>query len=304
MTKPVTAACVMMLVDEGKLSLDDPIEKHLPQMSKLRDSSGKPVHITVLNLLNHTSGMAELPPEFVYDPETLEQVSNLYADVKIEFTPGSKWQYSQTSINTAARIIEVVSGMPFDKFVQSRICEPLEMNETIFYPSEKQLARLTTAYQTTPEAELHEQEIRIYKGKTLSRHDRFPAGNAGLFTTAGDYIKFCQMLLADGIYRGKKVLSPQAVKAMRTVTTGDLETGFTPGNAWGIGCCIVQHPQGVSKSLSPGSFGHGGAYGTQAWIDPTQNRIYLLMVQRTNFPNSDNSTLRGAFQDAAAEMLH
>jgi CubicO group peptidase (beta-lactamase class C family) len=107
------------------------------------------------------------------------------------------------------------------------------------------------------------------------------------------------MLLNGGELNGHRVLSKSAVETMRTVASGDVVTGFTPGNGWGIGCCVVRQPQGVSKSLSAGSFGHGGAYGTQAWIDPVKNRIYLLLVQRTNFANSDASEVRQAFQDAA-----
>ena len=90
---------------------------------------------------------------------------------------------------------------------------------------------------------------------------------------------------------------------MGTIQTGDLKTGFTPGNGWGLGCCVVREPQGITAMLSPGTFGHGGAFGTQAWIDPEKQRIYVLMVQRTNFPNSDASDVRKAFQDAAAKAF-
>ena len=106
------------------------------------------------------------------------------------------------------------------------------------------------------------------------------------------------MLLCEGELDGKRLLSAEAVKMMRTIVTGELVTGFTPGNGWGIGCCVVRQPQGVSEALAPGSFGHGGAYGTQAWIDPTNERIYVLMTQRANFPNADASDLRREFQKA------
>ena len=127
-----------------------------------------------------------------------------------------------------------------------------------------------------------------------------PAANGGLFSTANDYALFCQMLLNNGLHKGVRILSEESVRKMRTPTTGDLKTGFTAGNAWGIGCCIVREPQGVSKELSAGSFGHGGAYGTQAWVDPVRKRAYILMVQRANFPNSDDSELRKEFQRLAA----
>jgi CubicO group peptidase (beta-lactamase class C family) len=141
----------------------------------------------------------------------------------------------------------------------------------------------------------------ILLGKSPTSRDRFPAANGGLFSTAPDYARFCQMILNGGELEGRRYLKREAVEKMTTLQTGDLTTGFTPGNGWGLGWCIVRKPQGVSEVLSPGSFGHGGAYGTQAWIDPTKGRIYILMVQRANFPNSDASDVRRAFQKAAAE---
>jgi CubicO group peptidase (beta-lactamase class C family) len=106
-----------------------------------------------------------------------------------------------------------------------------------------------------------------------------------------------------GQWQGKQILSPGSVARLSKPTTGELKTGFTDGNAWGVGCCVVREPQGVSESLSPGSFGHGGAYGTQAWIDPVKKRCTILMVQRTNFPNADNSEVRKTFQGIAAKTL-
>jgi CubicO group peptidase (beta-lactamase class C family) len=112
------------------------------------------------------------------------------------------------------------------------------------------------------------------------------------------------MLLNRGVLDGRRYLSPEAVAQMSALQTGDIHTGFTEGNGWGLGCCVVRQPQGVSAMLSPGTFGHGGAYGTQAWIDPVKRRIYILMIQRTNFPGgSDASEVRRAFQAAALGAL-
>ena len=301
MTKPVAAACVMMLVDEGKLSLDDPISKHLPEMASLKTADGQPVTITIRHLLTHTSGMSELPAGEVYTAPTLRQAAERYAQLPVQFEPGSKWQYSQTSINTAARIVEVLSDMPFDQFVQERVCEPLGMDDTTFYLSDDQLPRLAKSY-AEKDGELTEAAIRILNGKSPSSRDRFPAANGGLFSTAGDYTRFCQMLLRGGELDGERILSEEAVQTMRTIATGELKPGFTPGNGWGIGVCVVREPQGVTEPLSAGTFGHGGAYGTQAWIDPVRRRIYVLMTQRSNFPNSDASSVRAAFMKAGAEL--
>jgi CubicO group peptidase (beta-lactamase class C family) len=111
------------------------------------------------------------------------------------------------------------------------------------------------------------------------------------------------MLLNEGELDGKRVLSAEAVKTMRTIATGNLVSGFTPGNGWGIGCCVVREPTGVTAMLSPGSFGHGGAYGTQAWIDPVQDRIFILMIQRANLQNSDGSDIRSVFQNEACKAV-
>jgi CubicO group peptidase (beta-lactamase class C family) len=123
-----------------------------------------------------------------------------------------------------------------------------------------------------------------------------------LFSTAVDYAKFSQMLLGDGTIHGKVILSKAAATRLRTPSTGDLITGFTQGNAWGVGVCVVVKPQGATAMLSAGTYGHGGAYGTQAWIDPVAGRAYILMVQRANFPNADDSDVRKTFQSIAAKI--
>jgi CubicO group peptidase (beta-lactamase class C family) len=111
------------------------------------------------------------------------------------------------------------------------------------------------------------------------------------------------MILNGGEFDGRRYLSAEAVRTMTTPQSGDVSTGFTPGNTWGLGWCVVREPQGPSGALSSGSFGHGGAFGTQAWIDPERKLAYVLMVQRANFPNADASDLRREFQDAAAAAI-
>ncbi len=316
MSKPITATAVMMLVDEGKLSLDDPITKYLPEMASLKTADGKSVVITLRHLLTHTSGMRELPKESAYTSKSLAEAASRYAKLTMMFEPGAKWQYSQTSINTAARIVEVVSGKLFDVFVDERICKPLSMKDTTFYLSEEQLKRLATSYkkldleETTSsknnpilQPTLEAVPIALLSGMQPTDRDRMPAANGGLFSTAQDYARFARMLLNDGELDGVRVLSAQSVKTMRTITTGDLQTGFTPGNGWGIGCCVVREPAGVTAALSPGSYGHGGAYGTQAWIDPVKDRIYILMIQRSNLKNADASKIRETLHNEANVWL-
>jgi CubicO group peptidase (beta-lactamase class C family) len=301
MSKPVTGAAVMILVDEGKLSLDDTIDQHLPEMKGLVDKEGKPVKVTLRHILTHTSGMSELKEPYA-DP-TLAAASEKYAKLPVQFTPGSQWKYSQTGINTAARIVEVVSGKTFDQFLAERLFQPLRMKDTTFYLTAEQLPRLATSYRKQPSGKYEPVPIFLLAGKSPDSRDRLPAANGGLFSTASDYGRFCRMLLNEGELDGQRILSPNAVKAFRSVQSGEVKTGFTPGNAWGVGCCVVREPQGVTAMLSPGTFGHGGAYGTQAWIDPVKKRVFVLMIQRSNLPNADGSDIRAAFQNAAVKAL-
>jgi CubicO group peptidase (beta-lactamase class C family) len=303
MTKPVTATAVLMLQDEGKLSVDDPVEKYLPEFGRLRTAGGEPARVTIRHLLTHTSGLGEISADEARGIETLAGLIPLYVAKPVQFEPGTKWAYCQSGINTAGRIVEVASGEPFDAFLARRLFGPLGMKDTTFYPTAEQLPRLATSYRRTDRGELEAAENRLLSGKSPTSRDRFPAANGGLFSTAPDYARFCQMILAGGEQGGRRYLKPESVALMTTLQTGPLATGFTPGNGWGLGWCIVREPQGVTAPLSPGTFGHGGAYGTQAWIDPGKRRIEILMVQRANFPNADASEVRRAFHEAVAATL-
>jgi len=299
MTKPITATAVLMMQEEGKLSVDDPVEKYLPEFGQLKTADGKPARVTIRHLLTHTSGMGEISADEARDIKDLAGVVAPYVAKPVRFEPGTKWVYCQSGINTAARIVEVVSGSTFDEFVGRRLFRRLGMKDTTFYLSEDQLSRLATSYRKTTKGELEPAENRILYGKSPTSRDRFPAANGGLFSTAPDYARFCRMILNGGELDGRRYLKPESVKLMTSVQSGELKTGFTNGNGWGLGWCVVREPQGVTAVLSPGTFGHGGAYGTQAWIDPVKRRIYLLMIQRSDYPNSDASPVRQAFQEEA-----
>jgi CubicO group peptidase (beta-lactamase class C family)/glyoxylase-like metal-dependent hydrolase (beta-lactamase superfamily II) len=299
MSKPILATLLLMLQDDGLLSVDDPVEKYLPEFKELKTAGGKPAQVTIRHLLTHTSGMGEITADQARASKTLSAVIPLYVAKPVGFTPGSKWVYCQSGINTGGRVAEVVTREPLEKLLERRLFSPLGMKDTTFYLTEKQLPRLAKSYRRTDKGDLEEINIGFLQGKSPTSLDRFPAPNGGLFSTASDYARFCQMVLRGGEYGGKRYLKPETVKLMTTIQTGDLKTGFTAGNGWGLGWCVVREPQGITAMLSPGSFGHGGAYGTQAWIDPSMKRIYILMVQRANFPNSDASEVRRGFQEAA-----
>ena len=302
MTKPITATSIMILQEEGKLSVDDPVSKYVPELGELKGADGKPVVVLLKHLLTHTSGMVgEAQNDVVTKARTLADLMPAYAKAGVHFAPGTKWEYCQSGINSLGRVIEVVSGKTLPEFFAERIFKPLGMKDTTFYLTDEQLPRLATSYAKKGDA-LAAAPISFLHGHAATDRDRYPAANGGLFSTADDYARFARMLLNDGTLEGHTILKPESVREMRTIHTGEIKTGFTAGNGWGWGVCVVREPQGISAMLSPGTFGHGGAYGTQFWIDPVKSRVYLLMVQRSNFANSDDSPARLAFQKAAAEM--
>ena len=302
MTKPVTGTAVMMMQEAGLLSVQDPVSKYLPEFRNLKDADGKEISITIQQCLTHSSGLSEVTPEESANITTLAGLMPVIVSKPVKFPPGSKWEYCQTSINTAARIVEVVSGKSFPEFLQERLFDPLGMKDTTFYPTENLLGRLASSYRRTGDGAWEKVGISLLGGKPLSDRTRYPMANGGLFSTAGDYAKFARMILKGGELDGRRYLKPESVQQMTTVQSGDLQTGFTPGNGWGLGWCVVREPQGVSATLSPGTFGHGGMFGTQAWIDPVKKLAHILMVQRADFPNSDASDVRKGFHEAATKQ--
>ena len=310
MTKPVTGVAILMLQDEGKLTVADPVARHLPEFAALKTPSGKPANLTITQILTHTSGLGEATGPAAQQAKTLADLVPLWLAAPMQYEPGERWKYTQSGINAGARIVEVVSGMTFDAFVQKRIFDPLGMTSTTFYPTDEQRARLATAYAKNKETGALE---AVAPRRDFGPRDRPPQGNGGLYSTAGDYARFCRMLLNGGTLDGRRYLSAAAMTLLATPQTGGLPTGFfqddTYGNrganyGWGITTSILRTPHdGVAAMLSPGTYGHGGAWGTQAWIDPVKGVAYVLMVQRSNFANSDASDVRGAFQQAAARAL-
>jgi CubicO group peptidase (beta-lactamase class C family) len=306
MTKPITATAILMLQDDGKLSVSDPVAKYIPEFAALKTPSGKPANLTIAQILTHTSGLGEAEREASQKAKTLADLVPLWLAAPMQYEPGEKWKYTQSGINAAARIVEVVSGMTFDAFLQKRLFDPLGMKNTTFYPTPEQIGRLVTAYAKNKQTGFLEPVPP--RGDPASR-DHPPQGNGGLYSTATDYARFCQMLLNGGTYKHHCYLSAGAMKLMTTPQTGDLPTGFFQSShgtnyAWGIGTCILRAPhEGVASMLSPGTYGHGGAWGTQAWIDPIKGVAYVLMIQRSDFSNSDASPVRYRFQQAAAQAL-
>ena len=257
--------------------------------------------ITLGDLLTHTSGLADVPAP---RPNcTLAELVMAYSQQPLKFAPGSKWEYCNAGINTLGRVVEVVSGQNFADFLQDRIFKPLGMKDTTFWPTAGQTKRLAKTYQPAKDGKgLEETDIWFIKGNPSDR-SRTPFPSGGVFSTAQDMWHFYQMALNGGTWNGKKIVSRDAMNLMTHTQTGDIRTGFTEGMSWGYGWAVVKQPAGITAMLSPGTFGHGGAFGTQGWVDPAKDMIFVLMIQRAKLPNSDASPIRKALQEAAVAAL-
>ena len=314
MTKPITAVGIMILQEEGKLSVDDPVEKHLPEFrgqrivaSREGDSVTlkKPSRvITLRDLLTHTSGLpggfpAGLADLYQTRQRTLAEAVLVSSQQPLDFEPGSKWSYCNAGIDTLGRVIEVASGQSFEEFMAARIFRPLGMNDTACFPTEQQTPRIAGLYDSK-DGELIVANRPIVGPATGAKHP-IPAG--GLYSTAADLAKLYQAMLNAGRLGSTKILAPESVLTMTKVQTGDLQCGFVPGMGFGFGWAVVKEPQGVTATISPGTFGHGGAFGTQGWIDPKQDLFVILLIQRVGLQNADGSDLRRELQQLAVEAI-
>jgi len=226
--------------------------------------------VTVRQCLNHTSGMPFQSPleRPTLDNVPLRAAVASYAMTPLHSEPGTKWVYSNAGINTGGRIIEVVSGMSFEDFLDKRLFEPLGMKDTTFWPSEQQVARLAKAYKPAADKQgLEESTIVQLLHPLTDRQRRFPMPGGGLFSTAADVTRFCQMVAGGGQYEGKRLLSENAVKQMTSRQTAD----------------SFKENYGVGWSTGP-TFGHGGALATNMTIDPNRGLITVFLVQHNGFP--------------------
>jgi CubicO group peptidase (beta-lactamase class C family) len=280
-TKAMTAACVLMLMDEGKLQLDDPLEKYLPEFKALmvdEDKSEERVKLvkpnrlpTIRQALSHTSGLpfsseAEQP---TYDALPLAEAVKSYAKTPLLSHPGTAYEYSNAGINSAARVIEVVSGQKYEDFLQKRLLDPLGMTETTFWPSDAHTARLAKSYAPNEKGNgLTEQPIDQLKYPLSDRKSRYPMPAGGLFSTAADVGKFAQFLLRGDEFGGKQLLS----KASFTELT-KRQTAESTGESYGLGLTV-----------SDDQFGHGGAYATSMEVYPKAGIALVWMVQHAGFP--------------------
>lgn len=298
-SKPITATALMMLVDEGKVNVDDPVEKYLPEFHGQmvvaeRDEQHvllkKPRHpITVKNVLSHTSG---LPFRSALEQPTLDRLPladrvRSYAMTPLEFEPDSKYQYSNAGINTAARIIEVVSGRSFEQFLDERLFEPLGMTDTTFWPSDAQAARIAKSYKPgANKTGLVETTISQLQYPLTDRQHRTPMPAGGLFSTAADMARFYRMIANQGQLNGRRYLSEDAFH--------DMTTKQTPA--------ALPNTYGFGFSTGDGRVGHGGAYSTNSYVDTKHGLVMIWLVQHAGFPGAGGKS-QEAFRQAALAVF-
>lgn len=318
MTKPVVGASILMLMEEGKVRLTDPVSKFIPELKGLQVAVAEPPvaarnggaaeprfytvpadhEITIRELLTHTSGLVSGPmsssaarPVALKGKETLADYLPRLARTPLEFQPGTRWAYSaQAGFDALARVVEVASGMPFDRFAKQRIFDPLGMADTFFYPAEGH-PRLVTLYQRTPEGALRRQATPNFM------NGAYFSGGGGLMSTAEDYLQFAQMLLNGGALNGKRLLGERAVALMASVYAPDTLPGRPRGEGYGLSVRVVTSAVDRNTFLSDGSFGWSGLFGTHFWVDPKEKIVGILMTQTAN------NEMRNDFEDAVMQAI-
>ena len=321
MTKPVTGVAIMMMMEEGKLRITDPVSKYIPSFKDLRVAVAQPKRgpaavdeparvkyytvpaereITIRDLLTHTSGLASgaMSQDSIRVPEIGRKPTDTLADYiprlgksALEFQPGSRWSYSpQSGFDTLGRIVEITSGMPFDQFLRQRLFEPLGMTDVSFYPTPDLEPRMVTPYQLDPRGKMAKNQN---PGSMQSKV--YFMGSGGLITTAETYAKFAQMLVNGGELNGRRILSPRTVSYMASVHAPDSLEGRVPGEGFGLSVRVVNKAVASGSRVSDGSFGWSGAYGTHFWVDQKEDLTAVLMIQtpvRDMRPEFENAVMQ------------
>ena len=304
MTKTVTTVAVLMLMEEGKLNLDDPVEKYLPEFSAMRvfvgGSADKPelrpatAKITLRQLLTHTAGFATAGNEEatklleradLHGSADLAEFSERLSKVPLAAEPGKRFRYDGTQIEVAARIVEVVSGQRFEAFVQQRILAPLRMHDTGFSVPMAKRDRIVDI--TTMGAD---GKLRLDQGPSAlhpgEMPNPYPSGAGGLYSTASDFMRLCRMLLDGGTLDSVQILDRKTVEQMMVNQLTFLDrpvTQFSDAEGFGLGGSVLLDPAGKGRLGSVGQFGWSGAASTYFSIDPKQKMISILLLQ--HLPN-------------------
>jgi CubicO group peptidase (beta-lactamase class C family) len=316
MTKPIVGVGVMMMVEENKLRLSDPVSRYIPEFRNLRVAIARPEgssgaapsfdlvaaqrEVTIKDLLTHVSGLgsgamsnATIEPIARRDGETLADYIPRLGGTALEFQPGTRWAYSPgAGFETLGRVLEIVSGMPLDEFFEQRIFAPLGMRAITFWPAENRWSRVATVYQR--------QEQRLVKAvmpnDTLGRNVYF-RGSGGLYSTAESYVPFGMMLANGGELDGVRLLSRKSVEMLGAVHVPDTLPGRPPGEGYGLSVRVVTDHAARGTLLSDGTYGWSGAQGTHFFVDPKEQLVGVLMVQ------TPNNEVRNDFENLVAQAI-
>jgi CubicO group peptidase (beta-lactamase class C family) len=311
MSKPVAGVAILMLMEEGKVRLTDPVSRFIPEFKNPKVAIARPMsvgsaaapeqpareaeiytvpadrEITIRDLMTHTAGLesggagsreaARVAPR---DPaKTLADYVPRLGAAPLDFQPGTQWRYSGLAgIDTLGRIVEIASGQTFDQFLRQRIFEPLGMKDTAFYPTDDRMPRVVMLYRRAGEG-----LQRIETPSWLDTRTLF-SGGGGLWSTAEDYMQFAQMLVNGGVGNGKRLLGPRTVDLMASNHVGDLyrgvgAAGTLRGMGFGLTVEVVMDNVSAGRRESIGSFGWDGAFGTHFWVDRREQLVGLLMIQ-------------------------
>ena len=299
MSKPITGVAMMMLFEEGKWQLDDPVAKYIPEFADLKvysaDADGnmvlkEQIHpVTMRQLMSHTGGFTygyfsntpvdklQRDAEVLDIDNTMEEFIKRVAKLPLNAQPGSEWHYS-ISVDVQGYIVQKLSGMPFEAFLQQRIFKPLNMADTGFYVPAAKLKRFAEFYR-------YDKDGRFEVVEGGLNHDfgvvpTFASGGGGLTSTATDYLRFCQMLLNGGKLDGVRLLAPRTVELMRTNMLTPGMTTLSPGVGFGLDFAVYTDVAAAGGYYGKGTFYWGGAAGTWFWIDPTDDLIVIGMIQQ------------------------
>jgi len=325
MTKPIVGAAIMMLVEDGKIRLTDPVSRFIPDLQGMSaivlNTDGRvapaasftfaapmpgravPVEreITVRDLLTHTSGLmsggmsaASVNDVYPKAGESLAQIMPRLKKVPLDFQPGTRWAYSpQFGFDVLVRVAEVASGMPFDQFARQRIFDPLGMKDTFFYPADGN-PRIATLYEQMNGSLRKMANLPFMNGVYFS-------GGGGLFSTAEDYLQFALMLLNRGQLDGTRLLGIKTVELMSSVVVPDALPGRNPGESFGLSVRVVSDPGQRNTMVSKGTFGWSGAFNTHVFIDPVERIVGIFMTQSAYL--ATRGELREDFETAVMQAV-
>ena len=306
MTKPITSVAVMMLAEEGRFQITDPVSRYIPEFKNPKvivanfpgsSRAGTKLvpanrEITIQDLLTHSAGLATGTATLVHaewtqfqkegsPEEDIAGYTKRLAKLPLHFHPGTAWEYGPAT-NVLGYLVEVVSGQRFDRFLAERIFRPLEMNDTFFYVPDEKLSRLATIHQP-----LSPKGLRITRPAAEMRGSKVLfTGAGGLSSTIDDYARFCQMLTSGGIGNGTRLLGRKTVELMTSNHIGDLPIWpDLAGYKFGLGFRVLTDVGKSAQPGSPGSYGWGGAFGTYFFIDPKEDLFGILMIQMNSYSN-------------------